>query len=167
MATGRVILTQLKEMFMTQPQRKQKQPAHFFEPISPTDNLEALDTLPSVRHPAFKNLTETVAESVEAITKRQADIIQSGTESAMQFCQDVCSFSESPDMHLAKHIEFGRIAFENALANVDEMGRLVAKSNVEIMGAITDCCTSAFIKAFTSARIKSDSSRTELKQESA
>jgi len=152
---------------MAQPQRKHKESAHSSKPILSTHSLEAFDTLALVSPQTIKNLNETVAESVEAITKRRAEIIQSGTESAMQFCQDLCFSSDSPDMHIAKHIQFGRIAFENAVANVNEVTKLVARAHVDIMGAVIVCFTFTFMDAFTLARRNSDTSREEPKQESA
>jgi phasin family protein len=87
-------------------------------------NIEALTTANRV---AF--------EGMQAIAKRQAEILQETMNEATK-ALDAISKSSSPPEAAAKQAEIAKEAFEKALANMRELAEMVSKSREEATAAI-------------------------------
>lgn len=85
---------------------------------------------------AFTAANQAVAEGAQAVARRQAEILKSNTEEAIQLFRDVYS-SKNPEASASKQAEFAKQAFETSLSNLREMFEMVSKSNVEAAEVIT------------------------------
>ena len=85
---------------------------------------------------AFTAANQAVAEGAQAVARRQAEIMKSNTEEAIQLFRDVYS-SKNPEASASKQAEFAKQAFETSLSNLREMFEMVSKSNVEAAEVIT------------------------------
>lgn len=85
---------------------------------------------------AFTAANQAVAEGAQAVARRQAEIMKSNTEEAIQLFRDVYS-SKNPEASASKQAEFAKQAFETSLSNLREMFEMLSKSNVEAAEVIT------------------------------
>ncbi|HYH17430.1 MAG TPA: phasin family protein [Azospirillum sp.] len=69
-------------------------------------------------------------EGLQAVIRRQAEILRQSMEEAGSMVSDVMA-AGSPEDKAAKQAELVKVAFEKALANVKELAEMVAKSNTE------------------------------------
>jgi len=84
---------------------------------------------------ALTSANRAAFEGVQAIAKRQAEILQE-TMNEVATAFDAVSKSGSPQAAAAKQAELAKEAFEKALANMRELAEMVAKSNEEATQAI-------------------------------
>lgn len=69
-------------------------------------------------------------EGLQAVLRRQAEIVRSSVEEAGTYVNQVVA-AGSPEEKAAKQAELVKLAFEKSLANIKELAELVAKSNTE------------------------------------
>jgi phasin family protein len=69
-------------------------------------------------------------EGLQAVLRRQAEILRQSMEEAGNLVGDLMSAS-APEDKAARQAELMKVAFEKALANVKELAEMVAKSNAE------------------------------------
>ena len=69
-------------------------------------------------------------EGLQAVLRRQAEIVRSSVEEASSYVNQVAA-AGTPEEKAAKQAELVKVAFEKALANAKELAELVAKSNTE------------------------------------
>ncbi len=79
-------------------------------------------------------------EGVQAVAKRQAEILQETMNEAAG-AMDAVAKSGSPQEAAAKQAELVKGAFEKALANMRELAEMVSKSNTEATQAINSRIT--------------------------
>lgn len=79
---------------------------------------------------------QLAVEGLQAVMRRQAEIIRQSIEEATALVGDLTSVS-APEEKAAKQAELAKTAFEKALANVKELSELVAKSNTEAAEILT------------------------------
>jgi phasin family protein len=98
-----------------------KVPGIDFEAIvaSQRKNIEAVTTA-----------NQLAVEGLQAVLRRQAEIIRQSIEEASSLVGDFTSVG-APEEKAAKQAELVKSTFEKALANVKELSELVAKSNAE------------------------------------
>jgi len=84
---------------------------------------------------ALTSANRAAFEGVQAVAKRQAEILQE-TMNEVATAFDAVSKSGSPQAAAAKQAELAKDAFEKALANMRELAEMVAKSNQEATQAI-------------------------------
>jgi phasin family protein len=73
---------------------------------------------------------QLAVEGVQAVTRRQAEILKTTMEEAVAAVQS--AFDQTPpEQKLAKQAELAKVAFEKGLANARELAELVTKSNRE------------------------------------
>lgn len=79
---------------------------------------------------------QLAVEGLQAILRRQAEIVRQSMEEAGSMVSDVMA-AGSPEEKAAKQAELVKTAFEKALANVKELAEMVAKSNTEAADVLT------------------------------
>ncbi len=79
---------------------------------------------------ALTNANRVAIEGVQAVAKRQAEILQETMDEASA-AMDKLTKAGSPQDAAANQAEFAKSAFEKALGNMRELAELVAKSNTE------------------------------------
>ena len=86
-------------------------------------NLEALATL-----------NQQAAAGIQAVTQRQAEILQTLMGEATTSAQNLAGVS--PEERASKQAELARIAFERAVTNMRELSEMVSKSQTEALQTI-------------------------------
>lgn len=85
---------------------------------------------------ALTSANRTVFEGVQAIAKRQAEILQE-TMNETTKAVDSLSKAGSPGEAAAKQAELAKGAFERALSNMREVAEMASKANEEVASTIT------------------------------
>jgi phasin family protein len=85
---------------------------------------------------ALTSANRTVFEGVQAIAKRQAEILQE-TMNETTKAVDSLSKAGSPGEAAAKQAELAKSAFERALSNMREVAEMASKANEEVASTIT------------------------------
>ncbi len=104
-----------------------KVPGVDFEPMiaAQKKNIEALT-----------EANQLVIAGVQAVMKRQAEILQGSMEQARTVASEIM-VPGVPEAKLAKQAEVVQTAFQGALANMKELADMVTKSNTEAANVIT------------------------------
>ena len=84
---------------------------------------------------ALTSANRTVFEGVQAIAKRQAEILQESMNETTK-AVDTLSKAGSPAEAAAKQAELVKGAFEAALANMREVAEMASKANEEVANTI-------------------------------
>jgi phasin family protein len=84
---------------------------------------------------AFSAVNQVIAESVQAVLRRQAEILQANASDVIQLVKDVTS-SSCPENARETHTAFAKNALETAIANTRELAQMVSKSNIEVIDVI-------------------------------
>ncbi|PWC39703.1 phasin family protein [Azospirillum sp. TSO35-2] len=69
-------------------------------------------------------------EGLQAVLRRQAELLRNATEEASSYVNQVIS-AGTPEEKAAKQADLVKAAFEKSLSNIRELSELVAKSNTE------------------------------------
>jgi phasin family protein len=92
---------------------------------------------------AFTQANQLAVEGVQALARRQVEIIRQTMEEASAALREVTA-PGAPDEKLAKNAEFAKTAFEKGLAAARELGDLVAKTNQDTFAVINKRVTEGF-----------------------
>ncbi len=84
---------------------------------------------------ALTSANRTVFEGVQAIAKRQAEILQE-TMNETTKAVDSLSKAGSPGEAAAKQAELAKEAFERALSNMREVAEMASKANEEVASTV-------------------------------
>lgn len=79
---------------------------------------------------ALSEVNQTIVESAQAISRRQAEVIRENVENALKASKDLMT-GGSPETSLTKQGELAKEFFENALANLREITETATKSGFE------------------------------------
>ena len=84
---------------------------------------------------ALTSANQLAVEGMQAIAKRQAEILRQTAEEVQKNMQ---SFMETgaPDAKVAKGTELTKTAFEKAISNMKELSEMITKSNAEAFDVI-------------------------------
>lgn len=74
-------------------------------------------------------------EGVQAISRRQAEILRQSMEEMSRVMQEMAA-TGAPEQKMAKQAELAKQAFEKAIANMRELAEMGAKSNTEAVETI-------------------------------
>ncbi len=85
---------------------------------------------------ALTEANQLVFAGVQAVMKRQAEILQASLEQARAVASEIM-VPGSPEAKVAKQAEVVQTAFQAALANMKELADLVTKSNTEAGNVIS------------------------------
>ena len=79
---------------------------------------------------AITTAGQVFAEGVQAVTRRQAEVVRSGVEQCLKASKDALT-SGSPEVTASKQADFARGSFENAITHLREVSEMVTKSSFE------------------------------------
>jgi phasin family protein len=102
---------------------------------TPSVDVNALISLQRRNAETLSAVNQVVTESIQAVIRRQAEILQANASDAFQFFKEVTS-SSSPENATAKQTAFAKNALETALSNTRELAEMVSKSNIEVFDVI-------------------------------
>ena len=85
---------------------------------------------------ALTEANQLVIAGVQAVMKRQAEILKASMEEARSVASEIM-VPGSPEAKAAKQAEVVQTAFQAALANMKELADLVTKSNTEAANVIS------------------------------
>jgi len=83
---------------------------------------------------ALTALNQQAAAGMQAVSQRQAEIMQSLMGEATATAQQIAG--TSPEERAAKQAELTRVAFEKAVANMRELSEMISKSQNEALETI-------------------------------
>ena len=92
---------------------------------------------------AFTQANQLAVEGVQALARRQVEIIRQTLEEASAALREVTA-PGAPDEKLVKNAEFAKSAFEKGLAASRELADLVAKTNHDAFEVINKRVTEGF-----------------------
>lgn len=79
---------------------------------------------------ALSAANQVVAESAQAIARRQAEVTRANIDNALKVSKDLMT-SGTPETSISKQSELMKAFFENTLTNLREVSELVTKSSFE------------------------------------
>lgn len=79
---------------------------------------------------AFSAANQAFVEGVQAVSRRQAEVIRENVEDVLKASKDLMT-SGTPETNLTKQGELAKTIFENTLANLREVTEMVTKSGFE------------------------------------
>lgn len=107
-----------------------KQFAEFKAPnIQPVDMTQVLN-VGRKNAEACTAAGQAVAESCQAVTRRQAELARAQVEKMLKTTKDML-VNGSPEINTTKQVELAKTMFESNLNNLREVGELVTKSCFE------------------------------------
>ena len=89
---------------------------------------------------ALTQANQLAVEGMQAVAKRQAEILRQTLEETTRAMQALLS-SASPEERLSKQTDIVKTAFERAIANMKELAELVTKSNAEAFQVVNQRVT--------------------------
>jgi phasin family protein len=98
---------------------------------APGVDMQALMSSQRKNMEALTQANKLALEGMQAVFKRQAEIIKQSIEESASAGRDMASGSTSPQDKVAKQTEITKVAFEKALSNARELSEIVAKANGE------------------------------------
>jgi phasin family protein len=101
----------------------------------PTMDVEKLMTVQRKNVEALTNANQLAIEGMQAIARRQAEIMRQMIEETSQALKLMME-QGSPEERMAKQADLMKAGFEKTLANLRELGEMVAKSNREAFDVI-------------------------------
>lgn len=78
---------------------------------------------------------QAVSESVQAISRRQAELARANVEKLLKTTKDML-VNGSPEINTGKQVELARTMFEASLNNLREVSELVTKSGFEVFDVL-------------------------------
>ena len=101
----------------------------------PGFDVEAFITAQQKNFQAFSSAHQLAFEGLQAVAKRQSEILQSSVEQFGKAGQQMMG-AKGPEDAFAMQAEFTKDAYETTLANVRELTEMVTKSNSEAFDVI-------------------------------
>jgi phasin family protein len=78
---------------------------------------------------------QTVAESVQAIARRQAELARAHVEKVLKTTKEML-VNGSPEINTTKQVELAKTVFESSLNNLREVSELCTKSGFEVFDVL-------------------------------
>lgn len=100
----------------------------------PSFDIEAAMTAQRKNVEAFTLANRTALEGVQAMAKRQAEIVREAVDSFAKVAKDVSG--ATVEEKLAKQAEMAKEIFENAIANVAELKDMALKSQEDVASVV-------------------------------
>ena len=79
--------------------------------------------------------SQALAESAQAIARRQAELARAHVEKVLKTTKDMLT-GGSPEVNTSKQVELAKTFFENSLSNLREVSELATKSGFEAFDVI-------------------------------
>lgn len=86
---------------------------------------------------AFASANQLAFEGIQAVAKRQGDILREAIEELTRAGKELASVDQTPDARVAKQAELAKAGFEKALANLRELSEMLMKANGDAIEVIT------------------------------
>ncbi len=86
---------------------------------------------------AFSDAAKAAAEGAQALSRRQAEILQNNAEEISKFFKEISTSVKNPEAGVAKQAEFAKSSIESAISNSKELVEMAVKSNAEANDIIT------------------------------
>ncbi len=102
----------------------------------PSFDVEALIQAQRKNFEAFVAANQLAVEGIQAVAKRQADIVRETIEELTKASRDLGSATQAPDARMAKQVDLAKASYEKALANLRELSEMMLKSNNDAFGVI-------------------------------
>lgn len=84
---------------------------------------------------AVSTAGQTMAESVQAICRRQAELARTHVEKVLKTTKDML-VNGSPEINTGKQMELAKTVFESSLNNLREVSELCTKSGFEVFDVL-------------------------------
>ena len=85
---------------------------------------------------ALTNANKLAFEGIQAVARRQADVMRQMIEEISGMVSELMSAS-SPEERVSKQADLAKTAYEKVLGNMKELAEMLAKSNTEAAEVIT------------------------------
>ena len=85
---------------------------------------------------ALTNANKLAFEGIQAVARRQADVMRQMIEEISGMVSELMSAS-SPEERVTKQADLAKAAYEKVLGNMKELAEMLAKSNTEAAEVIT------------------------------
>ena len=85
---------------------------------------------------ALTNANKLAFEGIQAVARRQADVMRQMIEEISGMVSELMSAS-SPEERVSKQADLAKAAYEKVLGNMKELAEMLAKSNTEAAEVIT------------------------------
>jgi phasin family protein len=95
---------------------------------------------------ALTNANKLAVEGMQAIMKRQAEILRQSMEEAAAAAQTLAT-TEAPQDKFGKQTEMVKDTFEKTIANMRELAEMMAKSNTEVFELLNGRISAAIAEA--------------------
>lgn len=86
---------------------------------------------------AFASANQLAFEGMQAVAKRQGDIVRETIEELTKVGKEFSSIDQAPEARMAKQAEMAKAGFEKAIANLRELSDMLMKANGEAAEVIT------------------------------
>ncbi|MBI1276259.1 phasin family protein [bacterium] len=86
---------------------------------------------------AFSAAHQVLAESFQALSRRQAELMQEQLEGVLKNAKDVLG-AGSPEAGAAKQADYAKHWMANSFNNFRELAEMASKSNVEVLDVISN-----------------------------
>lgn len=110
---------------------------------------------------ALTRANQLAAEGMQAVMKRQAEILRQTMEEASRMAGAVAE-AGSPDKQAAKQAEVAKAAFETAIANMREIAELVTRANKDTFDVINQRVAES-LDEVRALIVKTNAARTDTK----
>lgn len=84
---------------------------------------------------AMTAASQAMSESVQAISRRQAELARAHVEKVLKTSKDML-VNGSPEINTGKQVELAKTLFESSLNNLREVSELVTKSGFEVFDVL-------------------------------
>ncbi len=107
----------------------------------PMIDVQQIMTISRKNIEAMTAANQLAAEGIQAIMKRQAEIVQESLKEANSLVTEITA-AGTPEDKIIRQVELVKQAYENAISNTKELAEIAAKSNEEaievIAGRVSD-----------------------------
>lgn len=103
----------------------------------PAVDFTGLFTIQRRNVEALSAANQAVAESVQALSRRQAELVQEQVEEILQTAKEVLS-SNSPEAGVAKQADFAKKLMSTSFNNFREVAEMASKSNAEVLDVLSE-----------------------------
>lgn len=84
----------------------------------------------------FSAANQVIAESIQAISRRQAEVMRSNVENVLKATKDIWS-NKAPETNTAKQAELAKSLYESTISNAREISEMASKSSFEAFDLIS------------------------------
>lgn len=92
---------------------------------------------------AFSAANQVLAESLQALSRRQAEIMQEQVEFALKAMKEVMS-SGTPEAGVSKQTDYAKSVVSQSLNGFRELTEMASKSNVEVLDVLSERVVKSF-----------------------